>query len=202
MIKQLSYIFNRKEKIKIMILFVVAIIGSVLECASVGIFQPFINIIMDSSVIQNNKYLSYVYQVFHFQSTESFMTAMAGSIIGIFAIKNIYLIIEKYAIYNFSYNTQMKISTGLLKAYVSEPYTFHLNKNISVLQRSVQEDSDLFTKAIIHFMELFVEIAVCAALGIYLFNVSQSITVGSLCRLIYGNIQKVCKRAWQRLSGL
>ena len=177
MIKQLAYIFDRKEKMKILILFIVAILGSLLECASVGVFQPFVNIFMDSSNIQKNPYLNYVYQYFHFQSTESFMTAMAVGIIIIFVVKNIYLIIEKYAIYTFSYNTQMKISTGLLRAYVSEPYTFHLNKNISVLQRSVQEDSDLFTKAIIHFMELVIEIMVCVALGIYLFEISHSITI-------------------------
>lgn len=184
MIKQLSYIFNRKEKVKILILFVVAVIGSILECASVSIFQPFVNVCMDSSVIQNNMYLNYAYQQFGFRSVEGFLTAMAGCIIAIFVIKNIYLIIEKYAIYNFSYNTQMNISIGLLRAYVSEPYTFHLNKNISVLQRSVQEDSDLFTKAIIHFMELVVEITVCLALGIYLFDVSKSITVIVVCLLI------------------
>lgn len=184
MIKQLAYILNRKEKIKILLLFIVAILGSILECASVGVFQPFVNIFMDSSSIQEIPYLNYIYQHFHFQSTESFMTAMSVAIIAVFVIKNIYLIIEKYAIYTFSYNTQMKISTGLLKAYVSEPYTFHLNKNISVLQRSVQEDSDLFTRAIIHFMELVVEITVCMALGIYLFGVSHSITVIVISLLI------------------
>lgn len=184
MIKQLSYIFNRREKVKILILFVVAVIGSILECASVSVFQPFVEVCMDSSVIQDNKYLNYAYQYFDFRSTESFLSAMAGCIMAVFVIKNMYLIIEKYAIYNFSYNTQMNISIGLLKAYVSEPYTFHLNKNISVLQRSVQEDSDLFTKAIIHFMELVVEITVCVALGIYLFDVSKSITVIVVCLLI------------------
>lgn len=184
MIKQLSYIFNRKEKVKILILFVVAVIGSILECVSVSVFQPFVQVCMDASVIRDNKYLNYAYQYFDFRSTESFLSAMAGCIMAVFVIKNIYMIIEKYAIYNFSYNTQMNISIGLLKAYVSEPYTFHLNKNISVLQRSVQEDSDLFTKAIIHFMELVVEITVCVALGIYLFDVSKSITVIVVCLLI------------------
>ena len=177
MIKQLSYIFNRKEKIKIFILFIVAVIGSLLECASVGVFQPFVELFMDPAAIQGNEYLNYAYNLFDFQSSKDFLSAMAIVIMAIFIIKNIYLIIEKYAIYTFSYNVQMKISTGLLKAYVSEPYTFHLNKNISVLQRSVQEDSDLFTKAIIHFMELVVEVMVCIALGIYLFDVSKSITV-------------------------
>lgn len=177
MIKQLSYIFNRKEKMKLLILFIAAIIGSLLECASVGIFQPFVALFMNPQTIQENPYLNFIYQFFDFQSYGGFMSAMAVAIIAVFVIKNVYLIIEKYAIYTFSYNIQMKISTGLLKAYVSEPYTFHLNKNISVLQRSVQEDSDLFTKAIIHSMELLVEVMVCVALGIYLFDVSKSITV-------------------------
>lgn len=184
MIKQLSYIFNRREKIKIFILFIVAAIGSLLECASVGVFQPFVESFMDPAALQDNKYLYYVYRLFNFSSYTGFMSAMSVAIIALFVIKNIYLIIEKYAIYTFSYNVQMKISTGLLKAYVSEPYTFHLNKNIAVLQRSVQEDSDNFTKAVIHFMELVVEIMVCIALGIYLFDVSQSITVVIVTLLI------------------
>lgn len=177
MIKQLAYIFNKKEKFKIFILFIAAIIGSLLECLGVGVFSPFVDVLMNTDAIYNNIYLNYVYVFFHFSSTESFLTALTGAIIVIFVVKNIYLIVEKYAIYNFSYNTQRKISTNLLKAYMSEPYTFHLNKNVSVLQRSIQEDADLFTKAIIHFMELVIEITVCIALGIYLFKVSKSITV-------------------------
>lgn len=187
MIKQLSYIFNKKEKMKILLLFMVAVIGSFLECAAVSIFSPFADILMSSDAmvtIQNSTIMNSFFENFHFRSPEGFISAMAGGIIAIYVIKNIYLIIEKYAIYLFSYNTQMKISTRLLKAYMSEPYTFHLNKNISVLQRSIQEDTDLFTKAIIHFMELFTEIAVCAALGVYLFYVSKSITVIVACLLI------------------
>ena len=60
---------------------------------------------------------------------------------------------------------------------MKEPYTFHLNKNVAELQRSMQEDTDLFAKAIIHILELVAEICVCAVMGIYLFIVSQSITL-------------------------
>lgn len=177
MIKQLSYIFNKREKGIIIILFIAAIIGSILECLGTGIFMPFVNILMDTSVIYSTDYLHFFYQLFHFKSEESFLIGVAFCIIAIFVIKNIYLIIEKYVIYRFSYGTQRKISTRLLKAYMSEPYTFHLNKNIAVLQRSMQEDVNQFTNAIIHFMELVIEITVCIALGIYLFEVSKSITV-------------------------
>lgn len=177
MIRQLTYIFNRRDKMKIFILFIMALIGSLLECVGVSIFMPFVNILMDTSEIHGNEYLSLIYDGFSFHSDQSFLTAMAGFIMVIFVVKNVYMILQKYAIYHFSYNTQRKISTRLLKAYMSEPYTFHLNKNVSILQRSMQEDSELFTRAIIHFMELVVEVTVCIALGSYLLYVSKSITV-------------------------
>ncbi len=177
MLRQLNCIFSRKEKIKIGILIVMIIIGSFLELLSVTLFMPFIEVLMDSSQIYEDRYLMFFYDYLGFGQAEYFLAALAGCIIAIYVVKNIYLIIEKNIIYRFSYQTQMKLSTGLLEAYMKEPYTFHLNKNIAVLQRSMQEDADLFTKAIIHAMELLVEITVCITLGIYLFDVSQSITV-------------------------
>lgn len=184
MFKQLTYIFNRKEKVQIVILFLAAIIGSLLECLGVGVFMPFVNVLMDASAIQDTWYLQLFYEKLHFRSAESFITGLTIAIITIFVVKNVYLIVEKYAIYRFSYNTQRKISVRLLEAYMSEPYTFHLNKNISVLQRSMQEDANLFATAVIHFMELFIEITVCIALGISLFCISRSMTVIILGLLI------------------
>ncbi len=177
MISQLIYIFNRKEKLQIVFLFIAAVLGSLLECLGVGIFMPFVNVLMDTSAIHDTWYLEAFYRTFHFKDAESFLTALTVFIIAVFVIKNVYLIGEKYAIYLFSYHTQMKISTRLLEAYMSKPYTFHLNKNVSVLQRSMQEDTNLFASAIIHFMELFIEITVCISLGISLYYISQSMTV-------------------------
>lgn len=177
MISQLIYIFNRKEKLQIVFLFIAAVLGSLLECLGVGIFMPFVNVLMDTSAIHDTWYLEAFYRTFRFKDAESFLTALTVVIIAVFVIKNVYLIGEKYAIYLFSYHTQMKISTRLLEAYMSKPYTFHLNKNVSVLQRSMQEDTNLFASAIIHFMELFIEITVCISLGISLYYISQSMTV-------------------------
>ncbi len=171
------------------------IFGSFLELMSVTLFMPFIEVLMDSSQVYENLYLKFFYDLFEFSTIEYFLAALAGCIIAIYVFKNIYLIFEKNIIYRFSYQTQMKLSTGLLDSYMKEPYTFHLNKNIAVLQRSMQEDADQFTKAIIHAMELLVEITVCITLGFYLFHVSKSITVITValliaCVLVFYNISK------------
>lgn len=195
MINKLGYIFSKHDKIKLYSLMMTIVVGSFFELMGVTIFMPFINIIMEPNAIQQNAILKYSYDILGFQSVTSYLAAMSGVIIFIYIFKNIYLALEKNAIYKFSYNTQRKLSSRLLTAYMNEPYTFHLNKNIAELQRSMQEDTDLFAKAIIHIMEMAAEICVCVAIGIYLFIVSKSITtlvilLLAICLIIFIYISK------------
>ncbi|MDR0220579.1 MAG: hypothetical protein LBI54_04130, partial [Lachnospiraceae bacterium] len=177
MFKQLNYIFNKSEKIKLALLLIMVIAGSFLELLSISLFQPFSEILMNEAMIQEKDYLRYIYERFQFGGAERFLIALAIVIAFVYVVKNIYMIVQKNLIYKFSYRIQKEISTKLLVSYMRQPYTFHLKKNIAVMQRSVQEDADLFTKAIIHALELLVEIAVCLVLGVYLYYISRSITV-------------------------
>lgn len=177
MLKKLSYILNKRDKAYLMGLLVMIIIGSFLELMGVTIFMPFINIIMEPSMVETNAILNYFYELFSFNDANQYLIAIACVIIFIYIFKNVFISIEKNAIYKYSYNVQRKISTKLLYSYMHEPYTFHLNKNVAELQRSMQEDTDLFARGMIHIMEMVAEIAVCCAIGVYLFIVSRSITV-------------------------
>lgn len=177
MLTKLGYIFDRRDKWKIVMLLVAVVIGSFLELLGVTIFMPFINIIEKPSTIQRTWYLKRAYDLFHFRSAEEFLIGLSVVIILIYIVKNVYLIIEKSYIYRFSYNTQMKLSTRLLDTYMKEPYTFHLNKNIATLQRSLQEDTSKFMQVILYSLELVAELAVCFVLMIYLLTVSKSITI-------------------------
>ena len=174
---KLGYIFTAKDKRKIALLLVAVVIGSFLELLGVTIFMPFINIISNPQTIQKTWYLKIFYDGLHFSSTKNFMIALSCAIIAVYLIKNIYLIVEKNCIYKFSYSTQMRLSTRLLETYMKEPYTFHLNKNIASLQRTIQEDTGRFMQVILYFMELATELVVCLVLGVYLLFVSKSITI-------------------------
>lgn len=177
MLTRLGYIFDKRDKWKIALLLGAVVIGSFLELLGVTIFMPFIKIIQDPGEIQRKWYLKLFYDQFHFRSPKYFLAALSVAIILVYIIKNLYLIIEKSYIYRFSYNTQMKLSTRLLNTYMKEPYTFHLNKNIAELQRSLQEDTSKFMQVILYSLELVAELAVCLVLVIYLLSVSKSITV-------------------------
>lgn len=203
MISKLNYIFSKTDKIKIGLLMVIVVAGSFLELLAVSIFSPFIDLIMDMDSLEKSDIMSFLYHWFGFKQMHHFLVFLAAVIIAIYIVKNIYVILEKNTIYRFSYRIQRTMSTRLLKSYMREPYTFHLNKNISVLQRSMQEDTDQFTKGIIHSMEMIAEVFVCVAIGIYLFITSKSITVIIaglllLCLAVFSYISKKYSSAWGR----
>ncbi len=177
MLTKLGYIFDKRDKWKILMLLLAVVVGSFLELLGVTIFMPFINIITEPATIHKTWYLRWVYDLFHFQSPKGFLIALSAGIVVVYIVKNVYLIIEKSYIYRFSYNTQMKLSTRLLNTYMKEPYTFHLNKNIATLQRSLQEDTSKFMQVILYSLELVAELAVCFVLVVYLMFVSKSITI-------------------------
>lgn len=185
MLKKMNYIFSKKDKLKTLLILCGIIMGSFLELMGVAVFSPFVNVLMNPDSIQETWYLKWLYDLFHFSSINYFLASLTGVIIFIYIFKNIFLALQKNWIYKFSYGIQLKLSTRLLKTYVKEPYTFHLSHNIAVLQRSLQEDTDLFTKGIIHAMELVAEIAVCGTLGIYLMKVSVSIASSVVVLLVF-----------------
>ena len=51
MIRKLNYIFNKRDKVRIIILLFMIIIGSFLELTGVAAFMPFIEIVMSPSNI-------------------------------------------------------------------------------------------------------------------------------------------------------
>lgn len=196
MLKQLNYIFKRKEKWELFGLMIIVVIGSFMELLGVAIFSPFIEIIMNPSSVEQNELLNFLYRLSQVATVEDFLIVLAVVIMFVYIFKNIFLWVQQNFILRFSYNTQMKLSSKLLKTYLNQPYTFHLNKNIAELQRSMQEDTALFTQLVMHFLQLVAEIAVCGVMGIYLFMVSKSITavIGVLLVACVGIFTYVTKK--------
>lgn len=174
---KLGYIFDKRDKWKLLLLMGAIVAGSLLELLAVVVFMPFINVLQDQSAIWRTPSLKWVYDLFGFHTAKEFMILLTVCIILIYIVKNCYLILEKDYIFRFSYNMQRKLSTRLLSAYMKEPYTFHLNNNIAVMQRSLHEDTARFMQVILYSLELGAELVVCAVLVVYLLTISKSITV-------------------------
>lgn len=202
-LKKLGYIFDGRDKKKLVFLTDAIVVGSFLELLAVMVFMPFIDVLQNRETIQTKWYLKKMYDMLGLHRAEEFMVILAICIIMVYLVKNVYLILEKDYIFRFSYNTQMKLSTRLLAAYMKEPYTFHLNHNIAVLQRSLYEDTSRFMQVILYALELGAELAVAAAMVIYLLVISKTITIivlGLLAVFVGGFL--LVSRKYSRRFGL
>lgn len=66
---------------------VAVVIGSFLELLAVSLFQPFINLIMDTSSLKDSRIMSYVYARFGFDEINYFLAMIAGIIIAVYIVK-------------------------------------------------------------------------------------------------------------------
>lgn len=202
MVKKLRYVFDRKDKIKLVGLAILMVIGSVLELLAVAVFNPFIEVLMQTSSIEDDSFLKLFFTHIHLNGIEQYLVVLSALIAVIYLVKNIYLSFLQNTILSFSYTTRMNLATRLLTTYMNEPYTFHLSKNIAEMQRCLQSDTSQFMALINSCLQLTVEMVTCLALAAYLFHTSHSITVviGVLLLLCIGLFFMISKKVSSRLG--
>ncbi|AXI10770.1 ABC transporter ATP-binding protein [Oceanobacillus zhaokaii] len=169
-IKKLLKLFNKKEKKKLLILFFMMIIAAIFETIGIGLIAPFVGIVTNPEIIQNQVILAYVYEFFNFQSTNAFIIFLVVLLLSIFVFKNLYLLLFNYLQVRVTTHQQVKLSRDLFKEYLTKPYIFHLQRNTADLLRNVNgEVSRVFQGIVISGFQLLTEILVIICISILLF---------------------------------
>ena len=104
MLKKLSYIFDKKSKVKIFIILILIIIGGFLEMLGVTVFYPFVEMMMNPQSIDNIEILQIVFNLFAITGEVPRITVIASGIILLYLIKNIFLIFMQNKILTFNYS--------------------------------------------------------------------------------------------------
>lgn len=187
MFSKIKCILDHRQKMELLGVLFVVFFTTIMELVGVTAILPFINIILDSSVIQSNKYLKMLYDIGNFNSDVDFLIFIAIVLIVIYVIKNL-LLIKSYDLqYKFTFNNQKIMASKMLKSYLEQPYLFHLNHSSAELIRSINTDIVMMYQAIVALLGLVAEMLVCIVLGTFLLFKDPMITlvvVGSLFLMI------------------
>lgn len=136
---QIKYIFDRKQKSLSVILLILTIIGSILECIGVSIIIPVINIIVAPEEIQD----SFLYSLLPFMKNYSYkgqVAAIIGAVVVLYIIKNLFFVFLSWFRNKYTCRIQRDISTITMKSYMSRGYEFFLNSNFGQLERGLAGD--------------------------------------------------------------
>lgn len=202
-VKKFGSIMTHEQKIRLVILGVLMVIGAVLEMVGVSLVFPLMTAVMDKNFM-DKPYMKVVCEMFHIQTYHEAMMLILGALIFIYVVKNAFLFLEYYLQYRFVCNNRFLVQRQLLQVYMYRPYEFYLNATTAEIMRIINTDVVNAFSLLTTVLNFFTEIIVSAALIIIIFVIDPvmaaliGLVLGLIMLLIFKAVKPVLRRASQR----
>ena len=179
-LKKFTSILNKHQKIRIIELTLMMILGGFMEMLSVSLMVPFMNAVMDPKTTMNKWYSQILCHIFHINEgeTRKFLVMLALVLAVLYIVKNLYLLIQNNYQYRFVYNNMFFTQQKLLHNYLHRPYEYFLSVETGEVIRIIQNDVTNAFYALTTLLGIFTEGVVTGVLLITLLIISPVITIG------------------------
>lgn len=179
---QSMYIFNRKQKTRLGWLIVILIIEALFELAGVISVYPFIALVLNPNMIQNNKWLKWLYNITGCADNITFFSLVAGLIVLLYVVKNMFNAIASYTRLGFVYNTRRELGVRLMRSFMHEPYFFFLKNNSANLMRCIGDDVTRYFDMVLQCLYFFSDGLLIIVFAAYLLYTDWMLT--SVCIVV------------------
>jgi ATP-binding cassette, subfamily B, bacterial PglK len=149
MIKKIISLLSTRERKRLYLLLSVMIISAVIEVAGIASIMPFLSLITNPDMLQDNKYLEWIYNALNFDSVNRFLIFTGIIVLIILIISNLLVFLTQWGLARFSWMRNYTIAKRLLLKYIYQPYKFFLNQNTSVLGKNILSEIQIVIKGLI-----------------------------------------------------
>lgn len=137
LLKKINILFGKSELKILGFLFLGMILTGIFEIIGIGAIMPFMAVVIDPTIIHENIYISYIYNLLSLEDQDELVLFFGLSMMAVILISNISQILINWGIIYFSNNQSYKLSVKLLNRYLEQPYSFFLNKNTSEMTKNI-----------------------------------------------------------------
>lgn len=195
--KKLWSLFNSKEKIKVILLFISVLSMALAQVIGIASILPFMELVMNQDIIKSNVILNYFYNIFNFQSTRSFTIFIGVIMFFIILSSNLISTFATWYKFRFVWENNNRLSIKLLEKYLFKPYSYFLFHNSADLGKNVLQEVYFLTQEyLVQLVNLVTYSIIAGAVLILLFWTDIKITFVSIIflgggySLIYFYIKK------------
>ena len=194
-LKKMNLLLDARQKRTMVGIVIMMLIGGVLESLGVTMLVPIITVVIDPVKVQENKYLSAVYNALQLDNTTQFAVVMLGAFIGIIVVKNVYLFWQQKVQLKFVYTNQFATSRRMMINFMERPYEYYLNADTSVIQRSITSDVNNMYGLILSCLQLCSEciVFVCLVGVLLAIDAKMIIMIAVLMLVLLFVIKRVLK---------
>jgi ABC-type multidrug transport system fused ATPase/permease subunit len=199
--RKIISILNPQERNQLVILSIITILMAFFQALSIASILPFVSIITHPEVIQTNYWLNLCYTTLNFSSNEVFIFFIGVGIFIFLLLSNIISALATWLKLRFVWGNNHTISKRLLIKYMSQPYTFFLNRSSAELSKNILDEINQLSRGyLIPLINLITAILVITITFLILFIINPFITLLSIVLLgvpyliVYYLIQPKTKR--------
>ena len=163
-LSSINKILNSREKKKLIVLFFLFLISSILELFSLGMIFPLIQSLLNPDLVRNfleNKIEIYI-------NNDDLRLIIIISFCLIFLFKNLFIYFFNWWTFRVTNNLKVRICEDLYSGYLNMDPLFFVKKNIGILMRNLQTEAGLVSKSIYQIITLINEAIIIFSISIFL----------------------------------
>ncbi len=200
-VRKFVKLLNNQQKVRVIIIGAMMIIGAFLETLGVGLILPLVTAITTPDFIETNKYAKVLCKVMDLHTTRTFLIAVISALIFVYIFKSVYLFFEYYVQYRFICNNRFAVQCRLMDAYLHRPYEYFLNAESGEIVRVVTNDTQNTFTLLNTVLSFFTEAVVSVALIITIIAADpfmaflMAAVLGGMMLVLNKLVKPVLKRA-------
>ena len=179
LLKKIAYLFDKKQRLQIVGLAIMILIGGILETLSVSIMVPVVQAIMEPDRFLQNRYVARIMEFLpiNIGSGRDLIMLMLGTMIALFILKNLYLLLQTYVQNTFVTRNRNRMISRVMREFLNRPYEEYLGADIPTVFRLTDRDIPNAFQLILVMIQMITEIVVAVSICIVLLVASPAMTV-------------------------
>ncbi len=160
----INKILNSREKKKLIVLFFLFLISSILEIFSLGMIFPLIQSLLNPDLISN--FLEDKINIYINEDNLRILIIICFFLI--FLFKNLFIYFFNWWTFRVTNNLKVRLCEDLYSGYLNMDPIFFIKKNIGILMRNLQTEAGLVSKTIYQLITLINETIIILSISIFL----------------------------------
>lgn len=194
-IKKLRILLDRKQKLSMVGLMFLMIIGAFLQTAGVGMLVQVVSVVIDPESVEKSGIVRFFYDFLGCQDFQTFSVTVMALLIGVFIVKNIFLFVQLKLTFGFVYKNQFATSERMMRNYLRRGYEYFLNADTAVVQRSITSDVNNMYALVLALLQLMSDGVVSLFVVAFCFvtNGVMTVLLGAALVVLMLAVKKVLK---------
>lgn len=139
-LKKLLYLLTSHERKRMYLLIIMIIIMALLDTIGVASILPFLIVLTDPEIIENNEILNYMFEIsgtFGVNDIQDFIFILGVLVFALLSTSLSFKALTYYFQMRFVTMREYSISKRLIEGYLHQPYSWFLNKNSATLAKNI-----------------------------------------------------------------